>query len=214
MLAQVSAVMNSRPLAALSDDSSDLEFLTPAHFFLLEPIVQPFGANVQDIPDNRLKSTARAQKISQLIWKAWSQDYLHEFQQRRKWATERANVKIGDLVLIRNENTPPTFWKTGRIIEVFPGADGRVRNVRLKTATGELERPVQKLCLLLPMEFEAETSRAQCVESDTITDDDDDIGSGVAVRRSRRNRRRASRYKHAHTRTDRRKKMATEQNEE
>lgn len=110
VVAQTSAVMNSRPLAALSDDPDDLEFLTPAHFFLQESIVQPFGANVQEIPDNRLKFAARIQKMSQLFWKAWAQDYFHEYQQRPKWAAEKANLKVGDLVLVRHENTPPMLW--------------------------------------------------------------------------------------------------------
>lgn len=170
ILAQTSAVMNSRPIAALSDDPESLEFLTPGHLLLGESIIQPFGAYVQETPDNRLTLAAKAQKRSQLIWKAWSQDYLHELQQRTKWTTPKPNLKIGDLVLIREENVPPTLWQTGRITNVFPGADGLVRNVRLKTASSknDLDRPVQKLCLLLPKDIEAETSTGQCVEADTI----------------------------------------------
>lgn len=36
-------------------------------------------------------------------------------------------------------------WPLGRIIEIFPGRDGKVRVVKLKTATGYLTRPVQRL---------------------------------------------------------------------
>ena len=36
----------------------------------------------------------------------------------------------------------------GRIIEVYPGRDGVVRSVKLKTSTGEVSRPGALLCLL------------------------------------------------------------------
>ena len=36
----------------------------------------------------------------------------------------------------------------GRIIEVYPGRDGVVRSVKLKTSNGELSRPGALLCLL------------------------------------------------------------------
>lgn len=99
ILAQTSAIINSRPLSALSDDPEDLGFLTPAHLINGEPIELPFGANVQDVPDNRLKFAQRIQKMSQTIWKAWQQDYLHEYQQRPKWNRARVDLKVGDLVV-------------------------------------------------------------------------------------------------------------------
>lgn len=166
ILAQTSAVLNSRPLAALSEDPEDLQFLTPAHLMNGEPIALPFGRNVQDIPDNRLKWAQRIQKMSQVFWQAWAQDYLNEYQQRPKWNKAQVNLKIGDLVVMRDENTPPTLWKMARVIEVFPGADGRVRNVRVKTTKNTYERPVQKLCLL-PVDIEVETPRGECVGADS-----------------------------------------------
>lgn len=177
VLCQTSAVMNSRPLSALSNDPDDFHFLTPAHFLIGGPIVQPFGANVAEIPDNRLKHLQHIQKMSQVFWKSWQQDYLHELQQRPKWRKANENLKIGDLVIVRDENIPPTLWKAARVVEVMPGRDGLVRNVRLrmpstdggKNISGKrskaqfLERPIQKLCRL-PVEVEDEHSRAQCVE--------------------------------------------------
>ena len=35
-----------------------------------------------------------------------------------------------------------------RIIELYPGKDNNVRVVKLKTAHGELKRPIEKLCPL------------------------------------------------------------------
>ncbi|XP_055847948.1 uncharacterized protein LOC129913326 [Episyrphus balteatus] len=183
VLAQTSAVMNSRPLSALTEDPEDLSFLTPAHFLIGEPIIQPFGANVSEIPDNRLKSPQRIQKMTQVFWKAWAQDYLHQLHQRTKWRQPQPNLKTGDLVIIREENVPPTFWKTARVIETFAGADGLVRNVRLRVASSDWklkprekkvpfiiwERPIQKLFRLpIETESEAEHSRGECVAATNL----------------------------------------------
>lgn len=39
-------------------------------------------------------------------------------------------------------------WPLGRIVEVFPGKDGIVRAVSVKTKTGTYSRPVVKVCPL------------------------------------------------------------------
>ncbi|KAG5859437.1 Protein of unknown function DUF5641, partial [Gonioctena quinquepunctata] len=39
-------------------------------------------------------------------------------------------------------------WPMGRVVETIPGRDGEIRVVRLKTASGELVRPVQRLLML------------------------------------------------------------------
>lgn len=59
--------MNSWPLWALSENPDSLEFLTPALFILGEPIIQPFVAKVQEIPDIKLNYAVRTFKKSQLI---------------------------------------------------------------------------------------------------------------------------------------------------
>lgn len=45
-------------------------------------------------------------------------------------------------------NDPPIQWKLGRITKLWPGADGRVRVVTVKTQSGEYKRTTNKLCPL------------------------------------------------------------------
>jgi hypothetical protein len=65
-----------------------------------------------------------------------------------KWYTSTNTIQVGDLVLLVEENLPPLNWKMGRIIEVHPGKDNRVRVVTVKTASGTTKRTVNKVCVL------------------------------------------------------------------
>jgi hypothetical protein len=52
------------------------------------------------------------------------------------------------MIVIKDDNLPPTMWKLGRIIEVYPGGDKKVRTVSIKTANGITPRSITKICLL------------------------------------------------------------------
>ena len=54
--------------------------------------------------------------------------------------------RIGNRVLIMDENTRQGKWLTGTMTKLFPGDDGRIRSVYVKTATSELTRPIVKVC--------------------------------------------------------------------
>ena len=58
-------------------------------------------------------------------------------------------MKVGDLVLMVDYETPREKWKVGRVEEVYPGKDGVVRNVLVKNQHGQYKRSVQKLCVLI-----------------------------------------------------------------
>jgi hypothetical protein len=42
------------------------------------------------------------------------------------------------------------------VIEVYPGNDKKVRNVKVKSASGEYSRPVQKIAVIHPAEGDEE----------------------------------------------------------
>jgi hypothetical protein len=58
--------------------------------------------------------------------------------------------KSGDVVIVLSDNKNRGVWPLAVVEETFPGKDGVVRAVRLKTKNGVLERPVQ---YLYPMEL-------------------------------------------------------------
>lgn len=53
-----------------------------------------------------------------------------------------------DMVVLMEDNTIPTQWPIARIQRIYPGSDGIVRVVDLKTAKGTYRRPVHKIAKL------------------------------------------------------------------
>lgn len=146
VLCQIEACLNSRPLAPLTDDPNDLSALTPGHFLTLDSLLA-----APTKPTEQLNVHNRWQQLQALVqhfWQRWSTEYLAQLQTRPKWTQPQANLKIGELVLIRDERLPPSQWLMGRVLELHPGQDEHVRVVSLKTKNGQLKRPIIKLCRL------------------------------------------------------------------
>ena len=54
--------------------------------------------------------------------------------------------------MVAEPNTVRGKWIIGRVVEVYPGQDGRVRNVKGKTPTGKYSRPITKIAVIQPAE--------------------------------------------------------------
>lgn len=155
ILCQIEACVNSRPLCPLSEDPTDLNALTPGHFLIGEPIISiPDEEDFRKIPENRLDRWNHLQKMIQHFWERWHNEYIGTIINRTKWLKEKRNLRIGDLVVVKDENLPPTKWKLGRIEQVLPGKDELVRSVIVRTATGIYARPIVKLGLITNSEEE------------------------------------------------------------
>lgn len=106
-------------------------------------------ADVTEIKIGRLSRWQMVEQIRQHFWKRWSREYLVNLQRRNKWLKNKGpQVKVGQLVLCRDDNLPPLKWSLGRVQAVLPGEDKIVRTAVIKTATGEYKRPASKLCVL------------------------------------------------------------------
>lgn len=62
---------------------------------------------------------------------------------------ESQNLQIGDVVIVVDGNLPRKTWPKGRIAKTYPGKDGVVRVVDVRTEGGLLRRPVLKLVKVL-----------------------------------------------------------------
>ena len=66
------------------------------------------------------------------------------------------NVSVDDVVVVHEDGMVPTLWPLARVVRVYPGKDGLVRVVDVKTSKGVYKRPVTKLVVLLPSTVQAE----------------------------------------------------------
>ena len=55
-------------------------------------------------------------------------------------------------MIVQTENSIRGKWTIGRVVEVFPGADGKVRNIKVKTTAGMYHRPITKIAVIYPSE--------------------------------------------------------------
>ena len=154
MLAEVEAVLNSRPIAPLTPDPNDGEGLTPAHLFI--------GAGLCSLPHELeerenvkgMTSWKRWRLISALkrtFWPAWFKDYILGFQGKTKWQAAKLSLKTGDLLIIHEDNLSSQQWLLGRIVTIIVGRDGHVRVAEVLARGSVFKRRIGKLALL-PMD--------------------------------------------------------------
>ena len=62
-------------------------------------------------------------------------------------------VKVGDTVLVRSDTKNRGKWPLAVVQQTYPGRDGHIHAVQLRTSKGVIERPVQPL---YPLELPCE----------------------------------------------------------
>lgn len=148
LLTQVEACLNSRPMTVDSSDPNDPRPLTPGHFLIGEPLVNVAEPNYDTNSVSCLNRWQFVQKMVQSFWKRWSHEYLSTMVNRYKWTHQVPEPNIGQIVLIKEDDLPPSRWLLGRIVEKHPGADNITRVVTLRTKGSLLKRPISKICIL------------------------------------------------------------------
>ena len=150
-LLEVANLLNQRPIGKLSEDPDDGTYLCPNDILL--------GRATNTVPQGPFRETSNprhrfefCQKIVDSFWKKWSRDVLQHLVPRKKWNTSKRNVSVDDFVIVADPNAIRGKWMRGRVTQVFPGQDGLVRNVKVRTATGSYMRPITKICVIHPAE--------------------------------------------------------------
>ena len=152
VFAQIEACMNSRPLSPLSNDPNDLSPLTPGHFLVGEPLVALPESDMREVASSKLNRFHYMKQMVQHFWDRWYKECISDLNKRSKWKYPTGSgLKVGDMVILKEDNLPPLKWPLGRIEQLYPGSDGIVRVVLVKTTKGSFKRAVVKICVL-PME--------------------------------------------------------------
>jgi hypothetical protein len=155
LLCQIEACLNSRPLCAVEIDPAEFETIAPGHFLIGSALLAPPGPNIGRDATKIRDRWILVQKLQQDFWKIWLKEYLSRLQERNKWKTEQRNLKIGDLVIINEKNTSPTYWPL--VEEINKGNDNKVRVITIRTPNGtSIQRAIIEIC---PMSTEEEDAQ-------------------------------------------------------
>ena len=161
-MAEVMAVVNSRPLT-YDLDTVDLIPLNPNMILTgKSSVVMPPPGEFSHTDMYVRRRWRRVQHLANEFWSRWKKEYLQGLQSRQKWNHQRANIQVGDVVIIKDDNAPRNQWSLGRIEETKASDDGLVRQAKVRIATkwidrkGRrmeesrfLDRPISKLVLLV-----------------------------------------------------------------
>lgn len=150
LLVEVESILNSRPLTTdvLSDPHSLLP-LTPNHLLTMKSkIILPPPGIFQKADLYCRKQWRRVQHITDEFWRRWRVEYLQSLQVRQKWNQKKRNFIVNDVVLLK-EGDMRNDWRLARITHVKTDEYGDVRSCTLTTRNTTLERPIQKLILLV-----------------------------------------------------------------
>ncbi|KAG1672966.1 snRNA-activating protein complex subunit 3 [Nymphon striatum] len=104
----------------------------------------------QEDPDNISSENLciREQEMLQRqeeFWKVWSSDYLRNLPAAYNKFKKQGNLKVGSVVLIKEDNSPRLKWVVGIVERLHVGRDGIHRSADLRTAAGIRTRAVQRL---------------------------------------------------------------------
>ena len=108
VLTPIEACLNSRPLTPLLHPEDGIGALTPGHFLI--------GAPLQALPDTESPATSISvlqrwhlcQALVWNFWQCWSTEYITNLQKLSRWPIPSCNIRVGDIVCLRDEPMAPT----------------------------------------------------------------------------------------------------------
>ena len=173
-LKRIANVLNDRPLSVQKSHSEypDRDFLVPLTPNMLVtgrsgslPPRERDGSD--DLPDERL---SYIEELERSWWYQYKVQYFDSLMPTQKWLHAKRNMCVGDIVLIEYKTKSfPGTYRLGRVKDVTVDADDLVRtcsvvyklirstsatlrDIRKDITTKEVQLPVQRLILILPVE--------------------------------------------------------------
>ncbi len=157
LLTEVESVLNSRPIVAVkAGDLEEGNILTPGHFL----IGRPLRATPAPTPPSGKLSLLRrwnlTERLQTDLWKHWLAAYISSCSARAKWLRPGRPLRVGDIVLVKDESLRSRSWPLALVTKLHPGDDNITRVATLYCRGKEYKRPVIRLVPLITDEEEAE----------------------------------------------------------
>ena len=208
-LSEIQNMVNSRPITYVHSELDDIKPLTPNKILKhhTNPRLQlvdcsedadPLWIATPDDAHQQLNTTLQKQQTLQNHYKSmWYREYLLGLRETTRdiFQTDwQDKIAVGDIVLIDTKNRPRMFWLMGRVLQLFHGDDGRIRQVLLKTSAGRTER--YSVAHLYPLEIQSthlgRTSEDNSCQVPEASQPEDEAVAKDEEQTSRRPRRQAA----------------------
>lgn len=131
-MAEVSAIINARPIVPVSMDSENPQILSPSVLLTNKPEA-PSSFNENLCLKHVYRSEwKRVQLLADQFWGRWKSEFLSLLQKRPKWSTDKPNLKADNVVLLKDNTVSKNQWPLAVVIETFPSEDIKVSTVKIK----------------------------------------------------------------------------------
>ena len=127
-MAEVCAIVSSRPVVPVSTDPDDPQLLSPATLLTQKTASEVVHLDLSDVKGVYKAQWHRAQALADTFWKRWSSQYLASLQVRRKSTRSQRNVE-GDVVLLKDKDFHRNNWSAGLITKATSSSGGQVCKV-------------------------------------------------------------------------------------
>ena len=107
-MVEAEAIVNCRPLIVDTINSPQMpEPLTPSHLLTIKSkVILPPPGEFQRADLYSRKRWRRVQFLVNEFWVWWRKDYLQSLPPRQRWVATRRNLRVGDIVIIKDDNLP------------------------------------------------------------------------------------------------------------
>ena len=153
VLAEISAIINARPIVPVSSDAENPEVLSPSVLLTQKFVDSELFSTDIDVQVYYKDQWKQVQSLANQFWEKWRSEYLQTLQSRRKWTSDQSSLKVGNVVLLKEKEVPRNCWPIGLVAKIFPSQDGCVRKVEVIVSRDGKRtsyiRPVVNLVLLV-----------------------------------------------------------------
>jgi hypothetical protein len=168
VVAEITAVVNSRPLLYVEDDVTSLQ-LRPVDLLGCTgstrsvPVFESFPGTPKSKVGSVICQWKKVQGASVNFWNMWRKGYLTSLREKHSRQKQRnvSSLKptVGSVVHVKEDKMPRGKWKIGRIERLIASRDGAVRSAEVRLVDSEYRgytviRPVK---LLYPIEMQVES---------------------------------------------------------
>ena len=137
LMVEIANLVNERPIGMKPNSRTDSEYLSPNALLLGRCSTRisagPFQPDqvFTDDPKATKNRFLLVQAITEQFWKVWLKLYFPTLLVRQKWHTEKRNLMVDDVCILKESNAFRGEWRLCKVSKVFPDRRGNVRNVQV-----------------------------------------------------------------------------------